>query len=179
MCQCEWKELVKRWIALNLFSQENMEEVCSLQLLTSVRRMVLALTQQKDESKEFVRFFHRQLGSILQVWHLLAHSNTRESEHIPYIRSPLTSDNVLSRCRNRSVNLWAERWRTAGKTFWWRSQRSSSMNWPSLGSCRIWTIPAAASPWLSNTKVKVLSHPLKQNTVPRSVCLLFLLRFLM
>lgn len=44
-----------------------MDEVCSLQLLTSVRRMVLTLTQQNDESKEFVRFFHRQLGGILQV----------------------------------------------------------------------------------------------------------------
>lgn len=44
-----------------------MDEVCSLQLLTSVRRMVLALTQQNDESKEFVRFFHKQLGGILQV----------------------------------------------------------------------------------------------------------------
>lgn len=47
-----------------------MDEVCSLQLLTSVRRMVLTLTQQNDESKEFVRFFHRQLGGILQVWPL-------------------------------------------------------------------------------------------------------------
>lgn len=44
-----------------------MDEVCSVQLLTSVRRMVLTLTQQNDESKEFVRFFHRQLGGILQV----------------------------------------------------------------------------------------------------------------
>lgn len=44
-----------------------MDEVCSYQLLTSVRRMVLTLTQQKDENKEFVRFFHRQLGGILQV----------------------------------------------------------------------------------------------------------------
>ncbi|XP_035811988.2 pericentriolar material 1 protein isoform X2 [Amphiprion ocellaris] len=48
------------------FLKENMDEVCSLQLLTSVRRMVLTLTQQNDESKEFVRFFHRQLGGILQ-----------------------------------------------------------------------------------------------------------------
>ncbi|CAJ1052553.1 pericentriolar material 1 protein isoform X4 [Xyrichtys novacula] len=48
------------------FFKENMDEVCSLQLLTSVRRMVLTLTQQNDESKEFVRFFHRQLGGILQ-----------------------------------------------------------------------------------------------------------------
>lgn len=44
-----------------------MDEVCSVQLLTSVRRMVLTLTQQNDESKEFVRFFHKQLGGILQV----------------------------------------------------------------------------------------------------------------
>nr|XP_020476413.1 pericentriolar material 1 protein isoform X2 [Monopterus albus] len=48
------------------FLKENMDEVCSLQLLTSVRRLVLTLTQQNDESKEFVRFFHRQLGGILQ-----------------------------------------------------------------------------------------------------------------
>ncbi|XP_032143869.1 pericentriolar material 1 protein isoform X9 [Sapajus apella] len=48
------------------FSQEHMDEVCSSQLLTSVRRMVLTLTQQNDESKEFVKFFHKQLGSILQ-----------------------------------------------------------------------------------------------------------------
>ncbi|XP_072318629.1 pericentriolar material 1 protein isoform X2 [Eucyclogobius newberryi] len=48
------------------FLKENMDEVCSSQLLTSVRRMVLALTQENDESKEFVRFFHRQLGGLLQ-----------------------------------------------------------------------------------------------------------------
>uniref|UniRef100_A0A3P9MSA6 Pericentriolar material 1 n=1 Tax=Poecilia reticulata TaxID=8081 RepID=A0A3P9MSA6_POERE len=48
------------------FLKENMNEVCSRQLLTSVRRMVLTLTQQNDESKEFVRFFHKQLGGILQ-----------------------------------------------------------------------------------------------------------------
>eukprot|EP00063_Salmo_salar_P089626 XP_014064461.1 PREDICTED: pericentriolar material 1 protein-like isoform X2 [Salmo salar] len=48
------------------FLKEHMDEVCSYQLLTSVRRMVLTLTQQNDESKEFVRFFHRQLGGILQ-----------------------------------------------------------------------------------------------------------------
>ncbi|KAK2817234.1 hypothetical protein Q5P01_025425 [Channa striata] len=48
------------------FLKENMDEVCSVQLLTSVRRMVLTLTQQNDESKEFVRFFHKQLGGILQ-----------------------------------------------------------------------------------------------------------------
>ncbi|NXT41367.1 PCM1 protein, partial [Pelecanoides urinatrix] len=49
------------------FLKEHMDEVCSSQLLTSVRRMVLTLTQQNDESKEFVKFFHKQLGSILQV----------------------------------------------------------------------------------------------------------------
>ncbi|XP_010143647.1 PREDICTED: pericentriolar material 1 protein, partial [Buceros rhinoceros silvestris] len=48
------------------FLREHMDEVCSSQLLTSVRRMVLTLTQQNDESKEFVKFFHKQLGSILQ-----------------------------------------------------------------------------------------------------------------
>ncbi|KAK2908696.1 hypothetical protein Q8A67_004533 [Cirrhinus molitorella] len=48
------------------FLKEHVGEVCSQQLLTSVRRMVLKLTQQNDESKEFVRFFHRQLGGILQ-----------------------------------------------------------------------------------------------------------------
>nr|XP_055190957.1 pericentriolar material 1 protein isoform X7 [Nyctereutes procyonoides] len=49
------------------FLKEHMDEVCSSQLLTSVRRMVLTLTQQNDESKEFVKFFHKQLGSILQL----------------------------------------------------------------------------------------------------------------
>ncbi|NXN96332.1 PCM1 protein, partial [Rhinopomastus cyanomelas] len=48
------------------FLKEHVDEVCSSQLLTSVRRMVLTLTQQNDESKEFVKFFHKQLGSILQ-----------------------------------------------------------------------------------------------------------------
>ncbi|XP_053556233.1 pericentriolar material 1 protein [Bombina bombina] len=48
------------------FLKEHMEEVCSPHLLTSIRKMVLTLTQQNDESKEFVKFFHKQLGSILQ-----------------------------------------------------------------------------------------------------------------
>uniref|UniRef100_A0A8C5P825 Pericentriolar material 1 n=1 Tax=Leptobrachium leishanense TaxID=445787 RepID=A0A8C5P825_9ANUR len=48
------------------FLKEHIEEVCSPSLLTSIRRMVLTLTQQNDESKEFVKFFHKQLGSILQ-----------------------------------------------------------------------------------------------------------------
>uniref|UniRef100_A0A6I8T1H3 Pericentriolar material 1 n=1 Tax=Xenopus tropicalis TaxID=8364 RepID=A0A6I8T1H3_XENTR len=48
------------------FLKEHMEEVCSPNLLTSIRRLVLTLTQQNDESKEFVKFFHKQLGSILQ-----------------------------------------------------------------------------------------------------------------
>ncbi|KAL7841075.1 hypothetical protein SRHO_G00247660 [Serrasalmus rhombeus] len=48
------------------FLKEHMGELCSPQLLTSVRRMVLTLTQQNDDSKEFMRFFHRQLGGILQ-----------------------------------------------------------------------------------------------------------------
>nr|XP_023686388.1 pericentriolar material 1 protein isoform X2 [Paramormyrops kingsleyae] len=48
------------------FLKEHMDELCSPQLLSSVRRMVLELTQHNDDSKEFVRFFHRQLGGILQ-----------------------------------------------------------------------------------------------------------------
>ncbi|XP_068961066.1 pericentriolar material 1 protein isoform X2 [Petaurus breviceps papuanus] len=48
------------------FLKEHMDEVCSSQLLTSVRRMVLTLTQRNDDSKEFVSFFHKQLGGILQ-----------------------------------------------------------------------------------------------------------------
>nr|XP_033799925.1 pericentriolar material 1 protein isoform X4 [Geotrypetes seraphini] len=48
------------------FLKEHIESVCCTQLLTSIRRMVLTLTQQNDESKEFVKFFHKQLGSILQ-----------------------------------------------------------------------------------------------------------------
>lgn len=61
-----------------------MDEVCSVQLLTSVRRMVLTLTQQNDESKMFVRFFHKQLGGILQVWqepntHFFAFSQCQRS----------------------------------------------------------------------------------------------------
>ncbi|MEQ2180417.1 hypothetical protein GOODEAATRI_001056 [Goodea atripinnis] len=55
---------------------ENMNEVCSHQLLTSVRRMVLTLSQQHDESKEFVRFFHKQLGGILQVGLVAASCNS-------------------------------------------------------------------------------------------------------
>uniref|UniRef100_A0A673IDX8 Pericentriolar material 1 protein-like n=1 Tax=Sinocyclocheilus rhinocerous TaxID=307959 RepID=A0A673IDX8_9TELE len=50
------------------FLKEHVGEVCSHQLLTSVRRMVLKLTRQNDESKEFVRFFHRHkfVGRTLQ-----------------------------------------------------------------------------------------------------------------
>ncbi|XP_039205315.1 pericentriolar material 1 protein isoform X9 [Crotalus tigris] len=48
------------------FLKEHMDEICTSQLLTSVKRMVLTLTQQNDESKEFVKIFHKQLGSILQ-----------------------------------------------------------------------------------------------------------------
>lgn len=40
---------------------------------------------------------------------------------------------LFSRSRTLSVSLWAELWRTAAKTFWWRSPRSSSMSSPSLG----------------------------------------------
>ncbi|XP_078253859.1 pericentriolar material 1 protein isoform X2 [Rhinoraja longicauda] len=48
------------------FLKEHMDDVCSPQLLTTIGCMVLALTQQNDESKEFVKFFHKQLGAILQ-----------------------------------------------------------------------------------------------------------------
>uniref|UniRef100_A0A8C2GLL0 Pericentriolar material 1 n=1 Tax=Cyprinus carpio TaxID=7962 RepID=A0A8C2GLL0_CYPCA len=49
------------------FLKEHVGEVCSHQLLTSVRRMVLKLTRQNDESKEFVQFFHRQLGTCISL----------------------------------------------------------------------------------------------------------------
>ncbi|KAG7458667.1 hypothetical protein MATL_G00222940 [Megalops atlanticus] len=47
------------------FLKEHMEEVCSLQLLSSVRRMVLSLTHHSD-SKDCFRFLHRQLDHILK-----------------------------------------------------------------------------------------------------------------
>ncbi|XP_061100859.1 pericentriolar material 1 protein isoform X1 [Conger conger] len=48
------------------FLKEHMEEVCSPQLLGSVRSMVLSLLQRANESREFLRFLHRQLGRILK-----------------------------------------------------------------------------------------------------------------
>eukprot|EP00062_Callorhinchus_milii_P008348 gi/632950925/ref/XP_007891003.1/ PREDICTED: pericentriolar material 1 protein isoform X3 [Callorhinchus milii] len=48
------------------FLKQHMDDLCSPQLLIAIRRMVLTLTQQNDESKEFVKFFHKQLGAILQ-----------------------------------------------------------------------------------------------------------------
>ncbi|XP_048454138.1 pericentriolar material 1 protein [Rhincodon typus] len=48
------------------FLKEHMDDVCSPQLLSTIGCMVLTLTQQNDESKEFVKFFHDQLGAILQ-----------------------------------------------------------------------------------------------------------------
>uniref|UniRef100_A0A8C2Y9Y7 Pericentriolar material 1 n=1 Tax=Coturnix japonica TaxID=93934 RepID=A0A8C2Y9Y7_COTJA len=47
------------------FLKEHMDEVCSSQLLTSVRRMVLTLTQQNDESKEFVKKDYKLLCLLL------------------------------------------------------------------------------------------------------------------
>ena len=44
----------------------NFQDVCSTQLLQYIKRLVLTLTKQKDDGLEFVRFFHKQLGSILQ-----------------------------------------------------------------------------------------------------------------
>lgn len=61
-----------------------MDKVCSLQLLTSVRRLVLNLTQQHDESREFVQFFHKQLGGILQV--RSRHPDRLVSSHLKPVR---------------------------------------------------------------------------------------------
>lgn len=46
--------------------KEHMENMCSPQLLAYIKRLVLSLTRQYDSGEEFARFFHRQLGSILQ-----------------------------------------------------------------------------------------------------------------
>ncbi|KAH3829898.1 pericentriolar material 1 protein-like isoform X2 [Dreissena polymorpha] len=46
--------------------KEHMDNMCSPQLLAYVKRLVLSLTRQYDSGQEFARFFHRQLGSILQ-----------------------------------------------------------------------------------------------------------------
>ncbi|XP_041358964.1 pericentriolar material 1 protein-like isoform X2 [Gigantopelta aegis] len=46
--------------------KEHMDDVCSPQLLAYIKRLVLSLTRQHDNGQEFTRFFHRQLGSILQ-----------------------------------------------------------------------------------------------------------------
>uniref|UniRef100_A0A8C4YVB9 Pericentriolar material 1 n=1 Tax=Gadus morhua TaxID=8049 RepID=A0A8C4YVB9_GADMO len=48
------------------FLTEHMEEVCSQELLWDLQHMVITLSQQNEENKEFVRFFHKQLGGILQ-----------------------------------------------------------------------------------------------------------------
>ncbi|XP_072039605.1 LOW QUALITY PROTEIN: uncharacterized protein [Amphiura filiformis] len=48
------------------YLKEHMDDVCSPQLLSYIRRLVLTLARQRDDSREFVRFFNRQLGSILQ-----------------------------------------------------------------------------------------------------------------
>ncbi|XP_071787305.1 pericentriolar material 1 protein-like isoform X2 [Asterias amurensis] len=48
------------------YLKEHMDDVCSPQLLSYIRRLVLTLSKQRDDSREFVRFFNRQLGSILQ-----------------------------------------------------------------------------------------------------------------
>lgn len=46
--------------------KEHMDNMCSPQLLAYIKRLVLSLTRQYDSGQEFARFFHRQLGSILQ-----------------------------------------------------------------------------------------------------------------
>ncbi|XP_070552866.1 pericentriolar material 1 protein-like isoform X23 [Ptychodera flava] len=48
------------------YLKEHMDDVCSPQLLAYIRRLVLTLTRQRGDSQEFVRFFNKQLGSILQ-----------------------------------------------------------------------------------------------------------------
>ena len=53
--------------------KEHMDDVCSQQLLHYIRRLVLALAKhrnaeedEENSAHEFVRFFHKQLASILQ-----------------------------------------------------------------------------------------------------------------
>ncbi|XP_064636213.1 pericentriolar material 1 protein-like isoform X3 [Lineus longissimus] len=46
--------------------KEHMNTVCSPQLLGYIRQIVLDLTKQGDEGQEFVRFFHKQLGTLIQ-----------------------------------------------------------------------------------------------------------------
>lgn len=48
------------------YLKEHMDDVCSTQLLAYIRRLVMNLARQRDDSREFVRFFNRQLGSILE-----------------------------------------------------------------------------------------------------------------
>lgn len=48
------------------YLKEHMDDVCSSQLLAYIRRLVMNLARQRDDSREFVRFFNRQLGSILE-----------------------------------------------------------------------------------------------------------------
>ncbi|CAB4002442.1 pericentriolar material 1 -like isoform X1, partial [Paramuricea clavata] len=45
---------------------DHMEDTCSIELLEYIRKMVMGMIQQKNEAKEFSRFFHKQLESILQ-----------------------------------------------------------------------------------------------------------------
>lgn len=77
-----------------------MDEVCSLQLLTSVRHMVLTLTQQNDEGKEFVRFFHRQLGRILKVRPVAVRVQADQ------MKSLCATLQLFSCSRTLLVNLW-------------------------------------------------------------------------
>ncbi|XP_028402891.1 pericentriolar material 1 protein-like [Dendronephthya gigantea] len=45
---------------------DHMEDTCSVELLEYIRKMVMGMLQEKNEAKEFSRFFHKQLESILQ-----------------------------------------------------------------------------------------------------------------
>lgn len=45
--------------------KEHMDNVCSSQLITYIKRLVLSLTRQRDAT-QYTRFFRSQMGSALQ-----------------------------------------------------------------------------------------------------------------
>ncbi|KAK2155201.1 hypothetical protein LSH36_246g02074 [Paralvinella palmiformis] len=46
--------------------KEHMDEICSQHLLQYIKRLVMLLMKQHDEEHEMARFFHGQLGTLLQ-----------------------------------------------------------------------------------------------------------------
>ncbi|KAK3606346.1 hypothetical protein CHS0354_041982 [Potamilus streckersoni] len=46
--------------------KEHMDNTCSPQLLAYIKNLALSLTRQYDSGQEFSKFFHRQLGTVLQ-----------------------------------------------------------------------------------------------------------------